>query len=152
MDFMRPGIERLILQRNPAGVSGHSRPGCVQAACGGVQTRRLPFSTMHRGSKRTLERVAGPAQGLRPRYPIIGTVRLPLREEFPMNEKTANVHWEGQGKQGQGTISTAIGMQATVPGISEATFQEIANAAKRDCPLSKALASVPEITLKATLR
>jgi len=144
-----------------------------------------------------------------------------------MNEKTASVHWEGQGKKGQGRISTesgalqdypygfasrfeddrrgtnpeeilgaahaacftmafsfacdraglasrnvdtqasvrlarqgegfvidriALTMQATVPGISEATFQEIANAAKRDCPLSKALASVPEITLTATPR
>ena len=143
-----------------------------------------------------------------------------------MNEKTASVHWEGQGKQGKGTISTETGalknypygfasrfeddrrgsnpeeilgaahaacftmafsfacdraglatqavdtqasvrlvkegdgfvidrialtMHATVPGISEATFQEIAHAAKRECPLSKALASVPEITLQATL-
>jgi osmotically inducible protein OsmC len=39
-----------------------------------------------------------------------------------------------------------------VPGIDEAKFQEIANAVKHDCPLSKALASVPEITLKAKLR
>ncbi|MBK7903072.1 MAG: OsmC family protein [Proteobacteria bacterium] len=144
-----------------------------------------------------------------------------------MNEKTASVHWQGQGKQGHGKISTETGalkdypygfasrfeddrrgtnpeeilgaahaacftmafsfacdraglatldvdtqasvrlagqgdgfvidrialtMQATVPGISAAKFEEIANAAKRDCPLSKALASVPEITLTATLR
>ena len=144
-----------------------------------------------------------------------------------MNEKTASVHWEGQGKKGLGKISTETGalrdypygfasrfeddrrgtnpeeilgaahaacftmafsfacdrvglatreidtqasvrlakqgegfvidrieltMRATVPGISEATFLEIAQAAKRDCPLSKALASVPEITLKATPR
>jgi len=33
-----------------------------------------------------------------------------------------------------------------------AKFQEIANAAKRDCPLSKALAGVAEIMPKATLR
>jgi osmotically inducible protein OsmC len=39
-----------------------------------------------------------------------------------------------------------------VPGIDEAKFQQIAAAAKRDCPLSKALASVAEITLKATLK
>jgi osmotically inducible protein OsmC len=144
-----------------------------------------------------------------------------------MNEKIATVHWEGQGKQGKGTISTesgalkdypygfasrfeddrrgsnpeeilgaahaacftmafsfacdraglgteavdtrasvrlvkqgdgfvidriALTLHATVPGISEATFQEIAHTAKRECPLSKALASVPEITLQATLR
>ena len=144
-----------------------------------------------------------------------------------MTEKTATVHWEGQGKKGLGTISTetgalknypygfasrfgddrrgtnpeeilgaahaacftmafsfacdkaglattdvdtkasvrlskqgegfvidhiALSLQATVPGIDEAKFQQIAAAAKRDCPLSKALASVAEITLKATLK
>jgi len=144
-----------------------------------------------------------------------------------MTEKSASVHWEGQGKQGQGMISTETGalkqypygfasrfeddrqgtnpeellgaahaacftmafsfacdklglatidvdtqatvrlskqgegfvidnirltLQATVPGIDDAKFQEIAEAAKRDCPLSKALASVPEITLVATLK
>ena len=144
-----------------------------------------------------------------------------------MTEKTATVHWEGQGKQGIGRISTetgalsalpygfasrfgddrkatnpeeilgaahaacftmafsfacdkagiatesvdttasvslakqgegfvidriALSMEARVPGIDEAKFQEIAAAAKRDCPLSKALASVPEITLQATLK
>ena len=57
-------------------------------------------------------------------------------------------------KQGEGFLIDRIvlTMQATVPGISEEKFQELANAAKRDCPLSKALASVPEITLEATLR
>ena len=57
-------------------------------------------------------------------------------------------------KQGDGFVidRIALTMQASVPGIDDAKFQEIANAAKRDCPLSKALASVPEITLKATLR
>jgi lipoyl-dependent peroxiredoxin len=144
-----------------------------------------------------------------------------------MNEKTATVQWEGTGKKGQGTITTASGamkaypygfasrfeddrrgtnpeeilgaahaacftmafsfacdkaglvsshvdthagvrlarqdegfvidritlsMQATVPGIDNNRFQELANAAKRNCPLSRALASVPEITLRATLR
>ena len=144
-----------------------------------------------------------------------------------MKDKTASVHWEGQGKEGKGKISTETGaledypygfasrfeddrrgtnpeeilgaahaacftmafsfacdraglatrdvdtqaavrlvkqgegfvidrialtMQASVPGIEDAKFQEIANAAKRECPLSKALASVPDITLSATLR
>ncbi len=143
-----------------------------------------------------------------------------------MNEKTANVHWEGQGKKGQGHISTETGalkrypygfasrfeddrrgtnpeeilgaahaacftmafsfacdaagfntalvdtqasvrlvsqgdgflidrialtLKATVPGMDAAQFQEIAQAAKQGCPLSKALASVPEVTLQATL-
>ena len=43
-------------------------------------------------------------------------------------------------------------LRATVPRISETMFQELANKAKRDCPLSKALASVPEVILTATLR
>jgi osmotically inducible protein OsmC len=38
-----------------------------------------------------------------------------------------------------------------VPGIDAATFEEHAKAAKAGCPVSKALASVPEITLEATL-
>ena len=46
----------------------------------------------------------------------------------------------------------ALTLDASVPGLDEAKFQELAQAAKRDCPLSKALASVPEITLTATLR
>ena len=45
----------------------------------------------------------------------------------------------------------ALSLTAVVPGLDEARFQEIAAGAKRDCPLSKALASVPEITLQATL-
>ncbi len=143
-----------------------------------------------------------------------------------MIEKSASVHWEGQGKKGVGKISTetaalkdypygfgsrfeddrkgtnpeeilgaahaacftmafsfaadkagfattrvdtkarvrlakdgdgfkidriALEMSASVPGIDEAKFQELAAASKKGCPLSKALASVPEITLKATL-
>ena len=42
-------------------------------------------------------------------------------------------------------------LKATIPGISEAQFQEIAATAKRECPLSKALTSVPEIVLVASL-
>ena len=45
----------------------------------------------------------------------------------------------------------ALQLTATVPGLDAARFQEIAQAAKRDCPLSKALASVAEISLQATL-
>ncbi|MDP3168895.1 MAG: OsmC family protein [Polaromonas sp.] len=144
-----------------------------------------------------------------------------------MTEKTASVHWEGQGKQGQGRISTetdalkdhpygfgsrfedertgtnpeellgaahaacftmafsfacdkagyateqmdttarvslipdgegflidriALTLDAKVPGIDPGQFQQIAEAAKRGCPLSKALGSVGVITLTATLK
>ncbi|HWH84680.1 MAG TPA: OsmC family protein [Burkholderiaceae bacterium] len=57
-------------------------------------------------------------------------------------------------KQGAGFAidRIALTLQATVPGIDDAKFQEIAAGAKRDCPLSKALSGVPEVTLQATLR
>jgi osmotically inducible protein OsmC len=38
-----------------------------------------------------------------------------------------------------------------VPGIDEATFAELAAGAKAGCPVSRALAGVPEITLEASL-
>jgi osmotically inducible protein OsmC len=40
---------------------------------------------------------------------------------------------------------------ATVPGIEEAKFQEIAEAAKNGCPISRLLAPGTKITLTATL-
>ncbi len=55
--------------------------------------------------------------------------------------------------QGEGFVidRIALTLTAVIPGIDEARFQEIAQAAKRDCPLSKALAAVAEIHLLATL-
>jgi lipoyl-dependent peroxiredoxin len=57
-------------------------------------------------------------------------------------------------KEGEGfrIDRIALTLEATVPGIDEAKFQELAKGAKENCPLSKALAAVPEITLSATLR
>ena len=43
-------------------------------------------------------------------------------------------------------------LDAVVPDIDDAKVQELAEGAKQNCPLSKALASVPEITLEATLK
>lgn len=43
---------------------------------------------------------------------------------------------------------TAVGV---VPGIDDATFQDLAARAKAGCPVSRALAGVAEITLDATL-
>lgn len=56
-------------------------------------------------------------------------------------------------KVGDGFSITKIHltMDATVPGIDEAKFQDIANKAKDGCPVSKALKAVP-ITLSATLK
>lgn len=41
--------------------------------------------------------------------------------------------------------------EAAVPEVGEAEFLELAEAAKAGCPVSKALAAVPEITLRARL-
>ena len=56
-------------------------------------------------------------------------------------------------KQGEGFAidRIALTLKASVPGVDEATFQRIANEAKENCPLSKALRGVPEITLDAKL-
>lgn len=41
--------------------------------------------------------------------------------------------------------------EAKVPGVGDAEFQEAAAQAKAECPVSKALAAVPEIVLRAKL-
>lgn len=41
--------------------------------------------------------------------------------------------------------------EVRVPGVGEEEFQQLAESAKEGCPVSKALASVPEITLNARL-
>jgi len=46
----------------------------------------------------------------------------------------------------------ALTLTAKSAGLDEAKFQELAQGAKTGCPLSKALAAVPEITLSATLQ
>lgn len=45
-----------------------------------------------------------------------------------------------------------LDLEADVPNIDDKAFQQIAQAAKQNCPVSQALAAVPEITLKARLR
>src|SRR5579875_627955 len=47
--------------------------------------------------------------------------------------------------------SIALKTVGVVPGIDEAAFQEAAKGAKANCPVSRALSGVPEITLEATL-
>ena len=49
---------------------------------------------------------------------------------------------------------TAIALTTVgdVPGIDEAAFKEAAEGAKAGCPVSRALAGVPEVTLDASLQ
>jgi lipoyl-dependent peroxiredoxin len=50
---------------------------------------------------------------------------------------------------GEGITKIALTVEGVVPGIDEDAFLEAAENAKENCPVSKALASVPEITLDA---
>jgi lipoyl-dependent peroxiredoxin len=52
---------------------------------------------------------------------------------------------------GTGITKIALTVRGSVPGIDEAGFLEQAQGAKETCPVSKALAAVPEITLDAAL-
>ena len=52
---------------------------------------------------------------------------------------------------GTGITRSALTVRGTVPGMDEAAFREAAEAAKENCPVSQALAAVPEITLDASL-
>ncbi len=47
--------------------------------------------------------------------------------------------------------SIALSTIGSVPGIDAAAFQAAADGAKKGCPVSRALAGVPEITLDASL-
>ena len=52
---------------------------------------------------------------------------------------------------GEGIVKIALHVEGTVPGIDADAFRAAAEGAKANCPVSKALAGVPEITLEATL-
>jgi lipoyl-dependent peroxiredoxin len=51
---------------------------------------------------------------------------------------------------GFGITRIDLDLRGKVPGIDEAAFKEAAAGAKANCPLSKALAAVPEINLNVT--
>ena len=52
---------------------------------------------------------------------------------------------------GTGITAVALTVRGAVPGLDADGFREAAEAAKAGCPVSKALAGVPEITLDAGL-
>jgi osmotically inducible protein OsmC len=51
---------------------------------------------------------------------------------------------------GFGITKIELSVTGKVPGLDAAGFEEAAQGAKAGCPLSKALAAVPEITLETT--
>ena len=52
---------------------------------------------------------------------------------------------------GEGITKIALNVEGRVPGMDDDAFRAAAETAKENCPVSKALASVPEITLDAQL-
>jgi osmotically inducible protein OsmC len=52
---------------------------------------------------------------------------------------------------GEGITRVALTVEGTVPGLDEDAFRAAAQTAKETCPVSKALAAVPEIGLDARL-
>jgi lipoyl-dependent peroxiredoxin len=52
---------------------------------------------------------------------------------------------------GEGITKGAIIVVGGVPGVDQAGFLEQAEAAKANCPVSKALAGIPQVTLDAKL-
>ena len=52
---------------------------------------------------------------------------------------------------GEGITRVALTVDGRVPGLDAAAFEQAAQAAKDNCPVSQALAGVPEISLEAKL-
>jgi lipoyl-dependent peroxiredoxin len=53
---------------------------------------------------------------------------------------------------GEGITKIALTVQGRVPALDEDGFRQAAETAKANCPVSKALAGVPDITLEASLQ
>jgi lipoyl-dependent peroxiredoxin len=53
---------------------------------------------------------------------------------------------------GEGITKIVLDVAGRVPGMDEAAFKQAAEQAKENCPVSKALAGVPEIGLTARLQ
>ena len=52
---------------------------------------------------------------------------------------------------GQGITKGALTVRGTVPGLDADGFRAAADDAKQNCPVSKALAGVPDVSVEATL-
>jgi osmotically inducible protein OsmC len=52
---------------------------------------------------------------------------------------------------GEGITKGALTVRGTVPGLDEAGFRDAAEDAKNNCPVSKALAGIPDVSVDASL-
>jgi lipoyl-dependent peroxiredoxin len=76
------------------------------------------------------------------------------RAGTPVQELDVSAEVTVDRAEGGGLTITSIELtvEAAVDGIDDAAFQEAAAAAKAGCPVSRALAAVPSITVQARLR
>jgi lipoyl-dependent peroxiredoxin len=65
-------------------------------------------------------------------------------------ETTATVHLD-KVDEGFGITRIELEARARVPGVEDSEFQQIAEGAKKGCPVSRALAAVDSIELRASL-
>jgi osmotically inducible protein OsmC len=74
-------------------------------------------------------------------------------EGHPPESVDARAHVVLKEVDGAPTIARIeLTAESSVPGIDEDEYKRLGEQAKRDCPVSRALASVPEIRLEATLK
>jgi lipoyl-dependent peroxiredoxin len=52
---------------------------------------------------------------------------------------------------GEGIVKGALTVRGTVPGLDEGAFRAAADDAKKNCPVSKALSGIPDVSLDARL-
>ncbi len=52
---------------------------------------------------------------------------------------------------GEGIVKAALSVRGTVAGLDAGGFAAAAETAKQNCPISKALAGIPDVSLEATL-
>ena len=52
---------------------------------------------------------------------------------------------------GEGITNGALTVRGTVPGLDEAGFRDAAEDAKKNCPVSKALTGIPDVSVDASL-
>ena len=63
----------------------------------------------------------------------------------------ADVHF-GRDDQGPMIEKIVLTTKASVPGVGQEKFDELVAVSKKNCPISRALASVPEFEVNATLQ
>ncbi len=112
----------------------------------------VPFSV---GSRFEGQRASNPEEmigaALAGCFSMALTVALEQAGFKPTGVKTsADVRLEKQ-EGGYAIMGIDLITEAAVPGVDQARFQEIAQATKKGCPVSKALSATP-ITLKASAK